>query len=142
MRIIKFRGQRKDTKEWVYGNLMSSSYLPENVLESYIITCFAGGNEGEIVERFKVIPETVGQFTSLKDKNGKEIYEGDILKWICVGEEGGNTEDIGKLRNMGNSQVIFKDGKFISHITIPVGHFDREEIEVIGNVYENQDMIK
>ena len=141
MKIIKFRGQRTDNKKWVYGNLMSSSYLPDNILECFIITCFSGGDEGDIIEKFKVIPETVGQYIGRKDKNGTDIYKGDIINWICIGKEGGNTEDIGIEKDMGNSEVFFEECKFMAFTTIPVGHFDTEEIEVIGNKHNNKELL-
>ncbi|MGA2669983.1 MAG: YopX family protein [Dehalococcoidia bacterium] len=118
MREIKFRGLGVDGKWW-YGEPN-----PQGENHVNLATFFANVHAGAIR------PETVGEFTGLKDKNGKEIYEGDI-----VGEKGWAYK------------VEFEDGMFrLAHSTLLVDWIyarKRQGIEtkVIGNIYENPELL-
>ena len=75
MREIKFRGLRTDGKGWLYGDLLQwkskgvCAITPQD------------GSEWSNPYDFEVIPETVGQFTEILDKDGKEIFEGDLISF-------------------------------------------------------------
>lgn len=118
MREIKFRGLRIDGKGWVYGYVDYNEYNNIAVIHSDASTT-------------QVIPETVGQFTGLTDKNGKEIYEGDKL--------------INSKREVG--LVVWYEAGFHlecnrrngSTFYIPLDKGFLQNKEIIGNIHEKEE---
>lgn len=122
MREIKFRGKRKDTDEWVYGNVKLSA----NAKVAAISENWYGYIE--------VRPDTIGQFTGLHDKNGKEIYEGDVIL----------QRGYSRIRPM---LVRFEHGAFVtrehsgsSTTTRPM--LIQKRCEVLGNIYDSPELLK
>lgn len=130
MRKIKFRGKSIDGKEWLYGDLVSSADK-----KRFAILV----NDKESYDECEVAPETVGQFTGLLDKNGNEIYEGDIIG--C--------------QNPRIKHLIFfneKQGRFMAALNGciendfgVIGLEDSRWIgskKVIGNIHDNPELLK
>ena len=135
MREILFRGKRKDTSEWVFGDLVHSQYKIGD-------TCV--GQYGNTVGIHQVNPETVGQFTGLTDKNDTKIFEGDILKYqINI-----KTAIMGKITFLCGA-FVFESEELDRECDIYFSTFADDEIaltqdciEVIGNVHDNPELLK
>lgn len=145
MREILFRGKRADNGEWVCsGNLIQ--FFDNNIREVYIsqygercnavhdidtdnietITCKNGARF------YKVIPETVGQYTGLTDKNGTKIFDGDIVIWRF-------SPCIVKWDAINACYSLYQNGK------TKISGFNADTMklfEVIGNIHDNPDLIK
>jgi uncharacterized phage protein (TIGR01671 family) len=118
MREIKFRGKRIDNGEWIYGSLLDVDIIVSGPVD-------VDGDYIGLSEWSSVHPKTVGEYTGLKDKNGKEIYEGDILL--------NNYHDVPKI-----DVVEFKPPIFTYRNSF---RWSLNEDEVIGNIYENPELI-
>lgn len=116
MREIKFRAKRLDNGEWIYGDLHLHSPFPH-------IHSTRG-------DKAKIDTDTIGQFTELKDKDSKDIYEGDIV--IRHGR------GVAKDRQ---GVVLYHYGQFVVSILCPL-YYDIQDIEVIGNIHDNPELLK
>ena len=123
MREILFRGKSVTDGRWVFGNL-------SNYGDYRAITTTRGFS---IIDSCEVIPETVGQYTGLKDLHGTRIFEGDVVKSIAAWY-------VVEFENGGYGLRLFGKGKLIP--IMGHGNFNENEVEVIGNVYDNQELLK
>nr|DAQ58908.1 MAG TPA: YopX protein [Caudoviricetes sp.] len=131
LREIKFRGKSADNGKWIIG------YYYHECGNTYIVEDRQSLSETSRNVPYVVIPETVGQFTGLFDKNGKEIYEGDILHTITFGFEPEEYTAIILYRNcsfqLSNGRNLFYFGQ--SDFT------KMDDTIVIGNIYDNPELI-
>lgn len=126
MRDILFRGKRKDNGLWVYGDLRQYSETHKGIYDYDLRQTVKG-----------IIPETVGQYTGLTDKNGKKIFEGDV---VTDSEYGG----VYSVRYFGDNEYpafdVFPELEtvecnglsFLSNVNC---------LEVIGNIHDNPELL-
>lgn len=130
MREIEFRGKRIDNGEWVYGSLTQIGDCAD------ILVYYPEEKEGIY---HCINNNTIGQFTGLTDKNGKKIFEGDILK--CLDLDGDDYL----------SHIRYEDGAFVIDVRdfdfdctaigwAFSGHLD--DVEIIGNIHDNPELLK
>lgn len=134
MRDILFRGKRLDNGEWIYGLLTIEHFvnMGVDIEKAYCIKEIPKA-PGVSYLWVKVNPETIGQYTGLTDKNGKRIFEGDVVKYgdtihTTVFEQRNGTAYFGLV--------------YSAFETLPFGHYqDLKQIEIIGNIHDNPEFI-
>ena len=159
MREIKFRGKRKDNGQWVFGGyhqwitrqicpIGDDNLEPEDIKDVIITDSFADWNMPKSMQAVEILPETLGQYTGLKDKNGKEIYEGDIIECVSWNEFFSNDgKPMEALRR--KMKVVFYNGAFKMKETfscgVPSHYWDiicNGDVEIIGNTYDNPELLE
>lgn len=136
MEKIKFRAKRLDNGKWVFGVPIPNSYGDRVFFIPLLLTDKIAYPFERLVDWVvEVMPETIGQYTGLKDKDGAEIYEGDIIRFVPLET------------SINNRVVKFEKGVFKAELTrsgssITLSNFHESEIKVIGNIYENPDLLE
>ena len=140
MREILFRGKRVDNGEWVIGYLVrGEDYLYETEMTTIFSTDTIFYPNTETSGYDRVIPETVGQYTGLKDKNGNKIFEGDIVEFTDK-----------YIHKKGRAKIVFEAFKWkysgcyyggnpIVWLCIDDSSI---EFEVIGNIHDNPELLE
>ena len=140
MREILFRGKRIDNGEWVYG-----AFVPDALEQTHgemvtwgFIRRYQPNRTVESVEMIEVHRYTIGQYTGLHDKNGKRIFEGDIVK----------VHDAYKQYSEPNHEftgvVEFDNASFLINQDDCVKHYRwmDYECEVVSNIHDNPELLK
>ena len=141
MREILFRGKRTDNGEWIYGDLMQN------------VDCIKIREQEKdvkhITKSFEIDLETVGQYTDLTDKNGKRIFEGDMIKpfddevdkMVVEFHHGQFLLCLYGYRGYMAEYGWEEEGNYGCFEAEPLSSYG-DDIEVIGNIHDNQELQK
>jgi len=132
MREYKFRGYAIHGG-WVYGNFIHSKRFHGCSNEFRIHDTFTGMESD-------VIPESVGQFTGLQDRNGVDIYEGNIINFKCITWDVDNAKGLIKFDEDNLCYAIYDTTVAYYCFTDNWNNF--EHLEVIGNIFENPELLE
>ena len=129
MREILFRGKRLDNGDWVYGYYVHIG--PVSCQRAYIIPEYASSLYVNEVD-----PSTVGQYTSLKDKNGKRIFDGDVAKVLQ-----GKDKDIAYVGFENGAFMLYPKTGNIYERTLWEYFYFFFDVEIIGNITDNPELL-
>ena len=116
---VDFREKRADDEEWFEGKLLANNVIvPVNQNFKANVSRFYG---------YEVIPETVGQYTGLPDKNGRKIFEGDIIEAVYF-----------HLGNEIHNKFVVNDIRTLS--SFPWSSY--KDFVIIGNIHDNPELLK
>ena len=155
MREILFRGKSAEDGKWFTGQLLHfKSPVSEKELNIIVEGCeWDDFNEWcNIGRRAKVVPETVGQYTGFTDKNGKKIFEGDIIRKTNEGRYpeifAANIRTDFRVKEEVYyeplehfKEIILRDFESYDYIVGPE-HTESFEYEIIGNIHDNPELLK
>ena len=135
MREILFRGKRKDNGAWEYGSLVKLNKI--KCTECTIV----------MPENFSVvvIPETVGQYTGLTDKNGTKIFEGDIVATkYKLGRGGYYVFEVYYNENLCQFALTINSGSYTKNKQydwLQLTSLKANKVEIIGNIHDNPELL-
>ena len=138
IRDILFRGKRIDNGEWIEGSLLQVTLNGKTAHLIFGDNFSFVGNDVTALSHALVDPDTVGQYTGLTDKNGKKIFEGDILQRTYMG--GTMVMDGAIIAEYWNCSCC--DGVFGFGIDGDVDLRDHEDCEIIGTIHDNPELRK
>ena len=134
MRKILFRGKSIITNEWVYGGIVHQTDFYGDIVDRYYIVDGTDTRDYDIGYSERVIPETVGQYTGVTDKNGTKIFDGDVIQVDEI-------EDQNFVVAWNNDDAGFEladDG-----IYLPLfGTVSVQNIKVVGNIHDNPELLE
>lgn len=139
-RHIKFRGKRKDTNEWVYGSVAYRLGNHPCIIVNEPVKFPNGKMEDDFVYYDYIYEDSIGQFTGLLDANGKDIYEGDIVKFRVLDDT--ISENVWKEYIY---EVSFCNGCFCTYGTPLIKGkwkgYDTVNVKIIGNIHDTPELL-
>lgn len=141
MREIKFRGRRL-LNDWYYGSLDLTEIEPKICFNDVVSD--NNGGATHFVRKVAVDADTIGQYTGLIDRNGKEVYEGDVVFWLSIDMKGRGHGEQGAIIWDKDTMAwaILRDKPTKDHRPCIISRpFDKRNLEIVGNIHDNPELM-